>query len=234
MLGDKTAKAFEALKVRTVGDLMLHLPRRYFSGTELSDLSQPARGEEVAVLAEVRHASVQRQGQGRGGPARRLQATITDGRGNLNLVFFGAAHLVELLAGPAPDRGRAGSSPARCGEFNGTLQLAHPDFVILDEDGTIVGGAQRNADLAEVSEAPADRSLPGDRQAADLDDRQLRRAGAGQPGRDGRPAAGVGPARGRCDRPPTAWRSVHQPRRRAEVERRSWPGCSSTRRSACS
>ena len=39
VVGAKTAKQFEPLKIFTVGDLMRHLPRRYFSGTELSDLS---------------------------------------------------------------------------------------------------------------------------------------------------------------------------------------------------
>ena len=31
VLGDRTAASFEPLKVRTVSDLMHHLPRRYFS-----------------------------------------------------------------------------------------------------------------------------------------------------------------------------------------------------------
>ena len=39
IVGSKTAKQFEPLKIFTVGDLMRHVPRRYFSGTELSDLS---------------------------------------------------------------------------------------------------------------------------------------------------------------------------------------------------
>ena len=39
VIGSKTAKQFEPLKIFTVGDLMRHVPRRYFSGTELSDLS---------------------------------------------------------------------------------------------------------------------------------------------------------------------------------------------------
>ena len=58
MVGAKTAKPFEPLKIWTVGDLMLHLPRRYFSGTELSDLSMLRDGEEVTVLAEVVDAKV--------------------------------------------------------------------------------------------------------------------------------------------------------------------------------
>ena len=58
VVGAKTAKPFEALKIWTVGDLMRHLPRRYFSGTELSDLSVLRDGEEVTVLAEVVDAKV--------------------------------------------------------------------------------------------------------------------------------------------------------------------------------
>ena len=50
VVGAKTAKPFETLKIWTVGDLMRHLPRRYFSGTELSDLStlQRRRGGDGA------------------------------------------------------------------------------------------------------------------------------------------------------------------------------------------
>ena len=53
VVGAKTAKQFQPLKILTVGDLMRHVPRRYFSGTELSDLSALQEGEEVAVMAEV-------------------------------------------------------------------------------------------------------------------------------------------------------------------------------------
>ncbi|HYI56511.1 MAG TPA: hypothetical protein VEX57_21260, partial [Microlunatus sp.] len=96
VLGGKTAKAFESLKLRTVGDLMLHLPRRYVSGTELSDLRNLTAGDDVTVLAQVRHASVHGMSQSsRGAGKFRLQAVITDGRGELNLTFFGAKHLVD-------------------------------------------------------------------------------------------------------------------------------------------
>ena len=84
VLGDKTAKQFEPLKIYTVGDLMRHLPRRYFSGTELSDLSQLRDGEEVAVLAEVVDARMFNMPSGsyRSGKKPRLEATITDRHGS--------------------------------------------------------------------------------------------------------------------------------------------------------
>jgi hypothetical protein len=79
VLGGKTAKAFESLKLRTVGDLMLHLPRRYVSGTELSDLANLVEGDDVTVLAQVRQSSVHGMSQSaRGAGKFRLQAVITD------------------------------------------------------------------------------------------------------------------------------------------------------------
>ena len=36
VVGAKTAKALESLRLHTVGDLVRHLPRRYLSGTENS------------------------------------------------------------------------------------------------------------------------------------------------------------------------------------------------------
>ncbi len=153
VLGGKTAKAFESLKLRTVGDLMLHLPRRYVSGTELSDLRALVEGDDVTVLAQVRHTSVHGMSQSsRGAGKFRLQAVITDGRGELNLTFFGAKHLVEYWQAQLP-AGARGIFAGKVGSFRGEPQLTHPDFVIVDEHGTVIGGAQRNLDLGKVAGA---------------------------------------------------------------------------------
>jgi ATP-dependent DNA helicase RecG len=153
VLGGKTAKAFESLKLRTVGDLMLHLPRRYVSGTELSDLRNLIEGDDVTVLAQVRHASVHGMSQSsRGAGKFRLQAVITDGRGELNLTFFGAKHLVDYWQAQLRP-GARGIFAGKVGAFRGEPQLTHPDFVIVDEDGNVIGGAQRNLDLGKVAGA---------------------------------------------------------------------------------
>ncbi len=222
VIGDKSAKAFEPLKVRTVGDLLLHLPRRYFSGTELSDLSVLRPGEEVAVLAEVldtRTFLPQGNAPGRrtGGRPARLQATITDHRGTLTLAFFGAAHLIGYWERQL-NRGSRGIFAGKVTEFNGTLQLAHPDFVIVDADGRIVGGAKRNAELAEVSQAPLIGLYPTAGKlrtwsiAACVGLALDSLAGVDDP----LPAA-VRQEAGVSDLA-TAWRAVHQPQTRGEVE----------------
>jgi ATP-dependent DNA helicase RecG len=156
LVGPRTAALFEPLKVRTVFELLHHLPRRYVSGTELSDLSTLRPGEEVAVLAEVvgtqtfgtsRPADSGRRGGFRG----RLEATITDRRGKLALTFFGQPKLIAYWQKQLVT-GSRGIFAGKVTEFNGRLQLAHPDFVILDEDGNVVGGAQANAALASAGQ----------------------------------------------------------------------------------
>ena len=128
------AKLLEPLGIRTLGDMMLHVPRRYFSGTELSDLRQLTKGDEVAVVARVAESDTR---TGKNGQPR-LEVTVTDDRGELRLTFFGKKHLVSYwhrLMQP----GRRGIFAGKVGEFRGDLQLAHPNFVIFDEHGDMLG-----------------------------------------------------------------------------------------------
>ena len=155
VLGAKTAKEFEALKVRTVRDLLHHLPRRYFSGTELSDLSALTPEQEVAVLAEVvdsRAFNLPASG-GYSGKKPRLEATITDHRGSVTLTFFGQPRMIDYWHKQLR-RGARGIFAGKVKEFNRRLQLAHPDFVILDDEGRVVGGAARNESMAAAFGAP--------------------------------------------------------------------------------
>ena len=223
VIGDKSAKAFTALKVHTVGDLLQLLPRRYFSGTELSDLNELRVGEEAAVMAEVVDCRMvippgSEYGRGRGGRPARVHAVIGDGRGQLNLAFFGSAHLVKYWAGQL-GIGRRGIFAGKVSEFNGERQLAHPDFVILDDDGRIIGGAERNAALAEVSQATLVGLYPGTSKlrtwtvaacvAMVLDSLD----GLSDPWPEWvRREAGVLEV-------PRAWRLVHRPDARADVDR---------------
>jgi ATP-dependent DNA helicase RecG len=222
LVGPRTATLFEPQRVRTVFDLLHHLPRRYVSGTELSDLSSLRPGEEVAVLAEVvgsqtfgtsRPADSGRRGGFRG----RLEATITDRRGKLALTFFGQPKLIaywqkQLAAGSR------GIFAGKVTEFNGRLQLAHPDFVILDEDGRVVGGTQANAALASAGQGglvglyPATGKLRTWTIAASVQIALDSLAGCADPLPDWiRAEAGVPELE-------TAFRAIHQPETREGIE----------------
>jgi ATP-dependent DNA helicase RecG len=156
ILGPKTAKLFEPLKVHTVGDLMRLVPRRYFSGTELSDLSLLREGEEVAVMAEVvdaRTFGLDDRPNYRYRSKPRLEAAITDHRGSVTCTFFGQPRLIHYWHSQLHP-GARGIFAGKVTRFKGKLQLAHPDFVIVNEHGAVVGGAKRNAALASAANAP--------------------------------------------------------------------------------
>ena len=156
VIGSKTAKLFEPLKIFTVGDLMRHVPRRYFSGTELSDLSVLREGEEVAVMAEVvdaRTFNLPDRPAYRMPSKPRLEAVITDHRGKLTCTFFGQPRLINYWQSQLRP-GARGIFAGKVTRFNSRLQLAHPDFVILDEHGDVIGGAKHNASLASASGVP--------------------------------------------------------------------------------
>ena len=153
VVGAKTAKPFETLKIWTVGDLMRHLPRRYFSGTELSDLSHAAATARRSRCWPRWSTPRCSTSNDRSARKPRLEATITDRRGYLTLTFFGQSRLISYWQS-ALQPGARGIFAGKVREFNRKLQLAHPDFVTLDDQGRVVAGAQRNAGLARAAESP--------------------------------------------------------------------------------
>ncbi len=128
VVGGRTASALhKAFELRTVGDLLRHYPRRMAERGELTDLASLQVDEDVTVLAEVRSARVKGHGKG-----LRLEVVVGDGRGTLELVFFGPRNTWrerELMPGT-----RALFS-GRVGAFRGVRQLAHPEYLLLRGDG---------------------------------------------------------------------------------------------------
>ncbi|MFC9731502.1 ATP-dependent DNA helicase RecG [Streptomyces roseolus] len=133
-LGPATAKVMaEALDLHTVGDLLHHYPRRYAERGELTTLSDLPLDEHVTVVAQVADARVHTF-NGAKGRGQRLEVTITDGSGRLQLVFFGkGVHKPhhDLLPGT-----RAMFS-GKVSLFNRRLQLAHPAYELLRGDGDV-------------------------------------------------------------------------------------------------
>ncbi|MFD1832352.1 ATP-dependent DNA helicase RecG [Streptomyces desertarenae] len=118
----------EHLGLDTVGDLLHHYPRRYAERGELTRLADLPLDEHVTVVAQVADARVHTFNHGRG---KRLEVTLTDGSGRLQLVFFGRTvhhHHRELLPG------RRGMFAGRVGVFNRRLQLSHPAYELLGAD----------------------------------------------------------------------------------------------------
>ncbi|MET8033489.1 ATP-dependent DNA helicase RecG [Streptomyces sp. NPDC005345] len=134
-LGAATAKVMaEHLSLHTVGDLLHHYPRRYEERGQLTHLADLPLDEHVTVVAQVADARLHTFASSKAprGKGQRLEVTITDGSGRLQLVFFGhGVHKPhkELLPGT-----RAMFS-GKVSVFNRRLQLAHPAYELLTGDG---------------------------------------------------------------------------------------------------
>ncbi|MFH9423446.1 ATP-dependent DNA helicase RecG [Streptomyces sp. NPDC017529] len=130
ILGGTTAKVMaEHLGLHTVGDLLHHYPRKYAERGELTRLSDLPLDEHVTVVARVADARVLKFNNGRG---QRLEVTLTDGSGRLQLVFFGKG-----IHKPHKDLlpGRRAMFAGKVSVFNRKLQLAHPEYALLDGEG---------------------------------------------------------------------------------------------------
>ncbi|MGD6743062.1 ATP-dependent DNA helicase RecG [Streptomyces sp. BH106] len=131
VLGPATAKVMaEHLGLHTVGDLLHHYPRRYAERGELTRLAELPLDEHVTVVAQVATARILKFNGGRG---QRLEVTITDGSGQLQLVFFGRG-----IHKPHKDLlpGTRAMFAGKASVFNRKMQLAHPAYQLLNAESS--------------------------------------------------------------------------------------------------
>ncbi|KOV31374.1 ATP-dependent DNA helicase RecG [Streptomyces caelestis] len=134
VLGPATAKVMaEHLGLHTVGDLLHHYPRRYEERGQLTHLADLPMDEHVTVVAQVADARLHTFASAKAprGKGQRLEVTITDGSGRLQLVFFGAG-----VHKPHKDLlpGTRALFAGKVSVFNRRLQLAHPAYELLHGD----------------------------------------------------------------------------------------------------
>ncbi|MBB4982780.1 ATP-dependent DNA helicase RecG [Streptomyces sp. SFB5A] len=216
-LGPATAKVMaEALDLHTVGDLLHHYPRRYAERGELTTLSDLPLDEHVTVVAQVADARVLTF-NGPKGRGQRLEVTITDGSGRVQLVFFGKG-----VHKPHKDLlpGTRAMFAGKVSLFNRRLQLAHPAYELLRGDGD---------ESAESAVTWAGALIPIYPAAAKLESWKIAKAvdavlpSAGDAVDPLPPALREG--RGLTDLP-DALRRIHRPRTKADIadarERLKW------------
>ncbi|MGW0556928.1 ATP-dependent DNA helicase RecG [Streptomyces sp. NPDC002926] len=204
-LGAATAKVMaEHLDLHTVGDLLHHYPRRYAERGELTPLSELPLDEHVTVVAQVADARVLTFNQGRG---RRLEVTITDGSGRLQLVFFGkGVHKPQKDLLPGSRAMFAG----KVSMFNRKLQLAHPAYEPLGAAASAEDAVDAFANQL-IPLYPACKQLESWKIAKAVDAVLPRAAEAADPLppslREGRGFAAL----------PDALRKIHRPRTKADI-----------------
>jgi ATP-dependent DNA helicase RecG len=148
----RTAKALStALGVRTVGELLRHYPRRYERRGELTDLASLRDGDHVTVLAQIAKVTSRPMRSRRG---KLTEVTVTDGRGQLTLVFFRQPWREKDMK-----PGLHGLFAGQVSSYGRRRQLTHPDCELLGETdpGTELA-AEHAAEIIPVY--PATSHLP--------------------------------------------------------------------------
>jgi ATP-dependent DNA helicase RecG len=123
-IGPKSAGNLERLGLRTLGDLLWHLPRRYDDYSQLKTISRLWYGEEVTVIATVEEIHVRPV---RGGKMKLIEAVVSDGTGALRATWFNQPWIAEQL--------RPGHPVVLAGkveQYLGRLTLNNPEYEAVE------------------------------------------------------------------------------------------------------
>ena len=90
-VGPKRAEALARLDLRTVGDLLYHLPRSYEDRSRIVKIADVKPGERATIRAQVRAVSSHMMRRHK----RMLTVQVEDDSGRMTLVWFHARHVKE-------------------------------------------------------------------------------------------------------------------------------------------
>lgn len=127
-LGGKRSEKLAEIGIRTVADLLHHIPRRYIDRSKKSPISLVPIGEEVTIIGKVVSVRDRR-------PRRNLhiiEAVIEDDSARIKAVWFNQSYLVRQLNG-ADEVALSGVVES----FRGSLQIKAPAVDVLS--GSVEG-----------------------------------------------------------------------------------------------
>ena len=128
----KYGAPLEKLKLKVIGDLLGHYPRRHLDYSKLLPIAQLRPGVEVTIEASVLRC----EGVGPYGKrGRRIEATLTDSTGTIRAVWFGQEWRLKQLQ-PGMHLYISGKVEA----FSGRLQFSHPDYEQVSEKESVHTG----------------------------------------------------------------------------------------------
>lgn len=126
-VGTRVAERFERLNIRSVEDLLFHLPTRYEDRTSVRPIGTLSYGERAVIVGEIELAQI------RYGRRRSLVCLVSDGTGRAALRFF---HFNENQRGDLI----RGARILCFGEFRRTptgLETVHPEYRLLRGGETV-------------------------------------------------------------------------------------------------
>lgn len=131
-LGGQRAKSLREKGIRSVTDLLFHIPRRYIDRSQKISLDSVEEGVETTVIGRVVGVSVRK-------PRRRMvivEATIADDAGSIKAVWFNQQYLARRL-----DRGAEVALSGKIERYRGRLQISSPavDVLAIGRENLAVG-----------------------------------------------------------------------------------------------
>lgn len=121
-LGPKRLEALRKSGLNSIGDLLYNIPRTYLDQTKVTKIGECQVGEKVVLIGTVKRAGIVR------GRTSRFIATLTDGTGEISLLFFKACTFWNKRIKPDSHWLVTGT----VGDYRG-LQITHPDMQPFDE-----------------------------------------------------------------------------------------------------
>ena len=122
-LGGKRARVLRGKGIRSVTDVLLHVPRRYIDRSRRVNLEEVEEGAEATVIGRVNRVSMRRPRRG----MVIVEAVISDGAGALRAVWFNQPYQARRL-----DRGVEVALSGKIERYRGRLQINSPSVFLLD------------------------------------------------------------------------------------------------------
>ena len=138
-LGPKRVEALHKAGLNSVADLLYNIPRTYLDQTKVTPIGNCRVGEKVVLIGRISRSGIVR------GRKSRFVATLSDGTGEIQLLFF---HAASFWARRIKNDTRW-LVTGQVGEFRG-LQMTHPDIQPLDDDEEFSGCIQPVYSISEA------------------------------------------------------------------------------------
>ena len=138
-LGPKRVEALRKAGLNSIADLLYNIPRTYLDQTKVTPIGNCRVGEKVVLIGKISRSGIVR------GRKSRFVATLSDGTGEIQLLFF---HAATFWARRIKNDTRW-LVTGQIGEFRG-LQLTHPEMQQLDDDEEFNGCIQPVYSISEA------------------------------------------------------------------------------------
>ena len=138
-LGPKRVEALRKSGLVSIADLLYNIPRTYLDQTKVSTIGNCHPGEKVVLIGTISRSGIVR------GRSSRFIATLTDGTGEIQLLFFrGTSFWARKIK-----NGTRWLVTGQVGEYRG-LQITHPDLQPIDDGEEFNGCIQPIYPISEA------------------------------------------------------------------------------------